>query len=121
MNAVPMCQNRPSFRSPRRSLSRSSELNSRSHAGGAARRGDSPDSQPFPDEVPRPCVAPRIEDAHHPVRVGVHAGQVGAFPFVAPGASPRKIVQRIRTTVTTGADVLQLAEIEWRVHLSAAW
>jgi len=62
---------------------------------GAASRGDAPDAQPLPDEVPCPSVTSRIEQTHDTICVRVNGRQIRALAFVASGHAQARLFSEL--------------------------
>src|SRR5436309_2109592 len=77
-------------------------------SGGACGSRETTDSQPFPNEVPRPHVASRIEEPHDAVRVRIYSRQVCALALVASGACPSRFAGKLETSMTSCPDMLQM-------------
>jgi hypothetical protein len=64
------------------------------------------DAHSLEAKMNRPSIASRVEKLHNPARVGIHGGNVRAFPPVAVEAGQRKVLDGRGSTVLSCDDMI---------------
>ena len=91
--------NSPSSINTRRNSTRSSEFNCNNQAVGR------------PRALIPPEIAPRMEQPHHFVGVGIETGEVGALVQITMMAGPREVLKIVRAPMLSRDDMLDVESV----------